>query len=617
MPLDILPAQSGNLATTAYCSLTASFAGYEPKPHRPSQEQLDAIRDLLEHLELAAEGCLEHAMHLSPIPAGTGKSTALAHFAATLLDSPAHTAVGMIIFVNRIEEAKAMAGAILQIGGTRGQRYASKLCVITSDERVNELGNHQKADEAQLVVATQAALKRTLRQTRGRDFNAATRFLYLDERRAVVCWDEALAFNRPVVLDSDNVGRLADAMRKQSGPAATALKHWAADIDDVTGLYDVPDFEAMGVNFSRLEEEVDSQDDLVVQAKALAVISGSQGFVSRRGFSAAIVVHYPEIPRSILPVIATDASARVNRRYKHMAKKVPVIWLKEARKTYRNLKIRLVTVAASRNVYADKKSTRGRDLLDIVKAYVSTVPQEAEILVIGYKLPKGVKGVPGRTLEEALMAHLPDDEKQLPNGKRRVHYLTYGNHTASNEFKHIKHVLLLGLNFLPWNVGHATAGAALKMNLRDQHPSDEEIAETNHGMLMDSTLQAILRGNARMGEDGDCGACEVVILQSKQAGLSDDDYRFIFPRCNLIQDPVLMPQRELKGRLKELAVIVTRRLEAGDRELTNQSLCGEMAMDKANFLALVRKPEWQSWIAAAGLHPALLSGGRSGLKAVA
>jgi CRISPR/Cas system-associated endonuclease/helicase Cas3 len=120
MPFDIHTRTAG-LATDAFAQVTAFFAGTS---HRPSQEQWDAIHDLLDHLEQAALGDLERAVYLSSIPAGTGKTTALVKFAETLMDNPIYADTGMLITVNRITEAEDMAK-------TLGQHRA-KLCVIIS-----------------------------------------------------------------------------------------------------------------------------------------------------------------------------------------------------------------------------------------------------------------------------------------------------------------------------------------------------------------------------------------------------------------------------------------------------------------------------------------------------
>jgi hypothetical protein len=147
----------------------------------------------------------------------------------------------------------------------------------------------------------------------------------------------------------------------------------------------VPNFEGLGIDFSRLEDAVGGDDGLVAQVKALAVVSGNNGFITRHGAAVALITHYPEIPSSLMPVVVTDASAKVNASYTQMASSVPMVWLKDAPKTYRNLSIRLINLAASRSVYRDMKSTRGRDLLDMVVRYIETVPAGKHILVVGYK----------------------------------------------------------------------------------------------------------------------------------------------------------------------------------------------------------------------------------------
>jgi hypothetical protein len=51
--------------------------------------------------------------------------------------------------------------------------------------------------------------------------------------------------------------------------------------------------------------------------------------------------------------------------------------------------------------------------------------------------------------------------------------------------------------------------------------------------------------------------------------------------------------------------------------MTNQSLWEELGMKKPNFLALVKRPEWQARRAQLGLNPQQLSGRMMGLRQVA
>ena len=91
--------------------------------------------------------------------------------------------------------------------------------------------------------------------------------------------------------------------------------------------------------------------------------------------------HYPELPPSLMPVIVTDASAHVNKSYTMMGRKVAVRWLKDAHKTYSNMTIRIVPTAASRSVYRDRKTFRGRELIDMAVRYVRSVAPD-DVLVV-------------------------------------------------------------------------------------------------------------------------------------------------------------------------------------------------------------------------------------------
>lgn len=602
---DALPTPRPSLATNARQAMERTFAA---GGHFPSADQWAAIDDYLNHAERAANGILPPAVHLSAIPAGTGKSVAVAAFAGALASSLDHASVGVLIAVNRIAEAEDMATAL--------KDHRGSLCLIVGRSKagaMQPLGDHLDADKAQIVITTQAALKETLR--RSRDFGTASRYFYRGERRRVVLWDEAIAFNRPVVLDGDAVLKLADKLRRQSQDAVKALKRWSSDLDEYpAGLCTVPDFGAMDVDFIQLEEEADT-DEQATQARALSIISGERGHVLRSNADASsLVTHIPELPPSLLPVLVTDASAArgvQHGAYDMMAHMLPLVRLREASKSYTNLTLRIVPIAASRSTYRKRGSHEGRDLIDLIARYVKSVAPE-RVLVVSYKAHMAIHGVKERTIKEAINARL------TPAEQGRTSHLTWGNHTATNDHRDTAHVIFAGLNFMPTSAAYAASGAALgkPMNTEDadDHPTADQVKDMGRGMLRDSTLQAVLRGAARQGRNGDCGRQEVVIPQAPQTGLSDADYQAMFPGCHIIRDLSLMDPRPLKGNLAKLAAAVQARQEAGEREITDGSLCGDLGMDRANYRKLSRKPEWSSWLSSAGWHKAKLPGGVVGLR---
>jgi hypothetical protein len=105
---------------------------------------------------------------------------------------------------------------------------------------------------------------------------------------------------------------------------------------------------------------------------------------------------------------------------------------------------------------------------------------------------------------------------------------------------------------------------------------------------------------------------------TKQTGLSRSDYQSMFPGVTITEDiSVATSEATRRAALKDLDTNVVRRLEAGERQMTNASLRDEMGMSDRNFRALVQKPEWQARRAQLGLNPQQLSGRMMGLRRVA
>lgn len=603
MPLDALT-PSSRLAIVAHEALQATF---EAINHSLSSDQWPAIIDLLNHLERAANGSLEPAVYLSAIPAGTGKTTTIIEFAKALMGDPTRASVGMLVTCNRVEEVEALAG---KLGAWRDW-----LCVIVGEkhDKVRAMGDHETAQDAQVVVCTQAAIKQSLKSLRS--FDDATRFHYQGRRRAIVAWDEALRFNRPVVLNPYRALRLAEALESIAPAASDALLQWVPLVRAAKeGHCEVPDFEAHGVDFPALEAAVADDEDTLAQAQALGVISGRTGYVIPDNRGGLLISYTPELPPNLMPVIVTDASAARHvhhASYAQMEGTRRIIRLKEASKTYHNMTLRIAPISASRSTYRDQKASRGKELINMAVAYVQRVAPE-RVLIVSYKNRFRMKGVAEGTIKEAINARLS------PVERLRVSHLTWGRHTATNEHHDTPHVLLMGLNFLPRAASHAASGAALdkpmQTNAPDDHPTDTQVDDMHIGMLRDATLQALLRGNARKGVDGDCGTMTAVIPQVPQTGISDDDYRKMFPGVNLLHDASLVPAKPLRGKLRALSEIVVARMEAGDTEMANPDLAREMRMDLSNFRALVKRRDWQAWMVPRGLVRCRLKGRATGIR---
>lgn len=610
MPFDALNPPILSLTETVIADLRASFEGFG---HQPAPLQWEAIRDLLDHLMQAADGTLPPAVYLSTLPAGTGKSTTLQGFAGGLCNRPEYAHVGMLIACHRIEEVRAMAEAL------KGHRKS--LCVIigkgAANEEVIALGGQKSANDAQIVLTTQAFLTRALQGQKS--FEEAHQYHYQGQKRAVVCWDEAFAFNHPVVIDGDAISSLTTAIRKQSDAAATALKRWVVAMDDALkepALVTVPDFEELGLDFSRLEEEVSETADLP-QAIALRALSGGKGWLIPGTFgAAALVTHYREIPHSIMPIFVTDASGAPEVHgcaYDQIGNELNVVKLKSFDKNYSNLSIVIVPIASSRDTYFNLNTTKGKDRIELAVKYIKQFPIHEAVLVVSYKAGKRIKNVLENSIAEAIDARL------TPAEKSRTRHVTWGSHTATNEHQSVRRVLLTGLNFPPRTASYAASGAALNKSMKapgdaDQ-PTKAQVAEMLDGIIRSATFQAILRGHARQSVGGDCGVMEVIIFQTLgHLGTPIADYEAMFCGASVREDISLLPQKALSNRMRQIAAIITRRLQSGETEMLNKSISDELNTTRQAYAKVTDKPEWEEWLTQKGLSKALLKGKQLGLR---
>jgi hypothetical protein len=117
-----LPA--GPLAARTMADLRAYFAS---RGHHPSAEHWAALEDVVRTLDAMAAGTCDRTVFLAALDPGVGKSSAVLAFARSLLASPDHHEVGMIVCVGRIAEAKSMAEALRDfapgVGGRSGAHH--------------------------------------------------------------------------------------------------------------------------------------------------------------------------------------------------------------------------------------------------------------------------------------------------------------------------------------------------------------------------------------------------------------------------------------------------------------------------------------------------------------
>ncbi len=243
--------------------------------------------------------------------------------------------------------------------------------------------------------------------------------------------------------------------------------------------------------------------------------------------------------------------------------------------------------------------------------YVRRVAPEP-VLIVSYRNRFVMKGIRERTITEAIKARLQPEEND------RVSHLTRGNHTATNRFTTHRHVVLMGLNFVPGPAAYAASGAIqdLSMLTAEEQPTNDDVQEIRVGSLRDSTLQAILRGNARLCQNGDCGPMTAVIPQVLQSGISYGDYRRMFPEADPQEDLTLIPLKPLKGNRRKITQFLEARAAAGHRVVSGSAICESLGVDRRDLSDLIRHALFKAWLAANGWRQINLKGNAKGFQFV-
>lgn len=491
------------LATATLASLRHDFAAFN---HQPSDAQWEALADLANTLEAMANGTAEPRFYLSSLDPGVGKTQTLVKFLDVLLASPMHRDVGALLCVSRLSEVKRM----VDDSGIP----AGMLCVVTSDPELNALGRAEM-DDARVVITTQQMVEKRLR---GRQFSTADLFTFRGEPRAVRIWDEAFLPGEGVTVNRARVAGLIDPAMKASPALSQAID--AVQIETATmdtgATYDVPDFaEKFGHALlldvlSRCETEGQR-----ATINALWHLSGKTASICKDGDYQTALDYKETLPNDLAPMVILDASGRVRTAYRDMEEeRRTLVPLTSAPKLYDRLTINVWGRGGGKGSF--RKDAQGL-CLGIAKT-IDTKPTE-RWLVVCHK-PSDKSGNTEQTVR-ALLTSTPQES---------VSFISWGNHSATNEFAEVPNIILAGTLFYPDSGYEALKRLASGRRATDGRVTTDEMQETKLGEHAHLILQALCRGSVRKCDGGHCHKAEAWIIAAKASGIRGHLPR-IFPGC--------------------------------------------------------------------------------------
>lgn len=499
----------------------------EKTEHRPSEEMYQALEHIALTLEKMVNGEAESKIYLSSLAPGIGKTQTICFFLNLLLKDEQYDNKGILIGLSSYDEIESYLSRI--------DVEPHKLGVLTSDKTLN-LKSNKNTNEAQILFTTQQMMDSRLKD---KMFSEGNEFYYKGKPRQIRVWDESFMPGEPIVVSRDRLMVLLPALRGVYPKLANKLDDLInTELKNIKGeqLYDLPNLkEEFDLDLNQLTgilqaEEVKKKD--LDNASNFWFLLGKTVSVRKDGIMSNTALSYKKtIPDDVTPLLVLDASGSCRGTYVEMDKhKKNIIRLKEAPKDHSELEVHHWLTGGGKKAFKDNKS-------DYVHGIANTINKEPDkewLIIIHkniYKLDESIKQL---LIEEV--------------DKKKIHFITWGRHKATNDYAHIDRVILAGILYYSSSQHESLGRLAAGKLPEDGEYSKESINRVALGELKHVILQGACRGAVRLCEGDKCKPCRIFVMGAKKSGVKPELFQELFPGSTYsLWRPI---KRELTGKVK-------------------------------------------------------------------
>lgn len=534
----------------------------EERGGRPlDQDVAKALSELVATMVAMADGTAPPNFHLSCLDPGLGKTTALIHFVQKLMGSEQHDGVAVLLCFAQREE-------IVRLVAEMGLVEAD-FAILTSDCAVNQLSS-TPLSEARVLFTTHAMIES---RCRGRSFEEAEVFHYRGEARAVRIWDEAMLPSNAISINTDQLAALREPLRVAHTALAQMVEKLEMDIRELGGggTYIWPTIEEVtGVSPWSARRGLEPRHAAYLDS--LYDLSGRRVLLRKTHNASEVITALDSrdaIPDDLAPVLILDASGRVRSTYSQWEKrKGNLVRLPSAVRNYGNLTVRVMDRGSGRTAW---RNDGGVLALEVAKL-INSKPDE-EWLVIYQKGANGGK--------------VPDQiQVLLSSNPGRVHFLNWGKHHGTNEFRHVQNVILAGMN------NYSETDYEMMARYYSGIPNDQDVptalvAQMQAGEHQHHILQALCRSSVRQGIGSECGPCSAYIIAPTRSGVRKLLPK-MFPGCKV--GTWRPTAKRPKGNVqKALAYLEAHFENHPDGVMLFTELRAVLGYDASNFRSRIRK----------------------------
>jgi len=531
-----------------------------------------AIKLIIQHLNSGLKGELRPSYYLSSLAPGSGKTEAISGFIKAWKSNGFKPEGGILICL----QSKNQIMSLIKRLGLEDSDFS----VLTKDEALNSLGSgSSKIDIVPVLITTQQMIVSRLKD---RSFAKASDFFHLGKPRSLRVWDETFALAQPVRVDAASLYSLAVKVGQLDRSFSEALMAFAHELTNavigspVSLPMDLGKYAKRILSLNKDNKEqgrselgaryVSTLDALTIGGGCTLLLDSYGG----RGGGLTLIGAGKPLPDDFTPAIIFDASGSVRGTYDLMDKaKGNLIRLPSPEYSYRNMDLRIWWTSCGKDTMRDGHANR--PIFKGIAEAIETKPDD-EWLVIGDKAKPNDTDV------------LKEIRAALSEGKAyNIQYVHWGVHAATNDYAHIKNVIVVG-SHLYSNADYDALAIAVKGD--DASPQGDEgrkilkVSEAQHNLL-----QGIMRSNARNAAGGVCGECTVYVIASPV--ISEEAFRKTFPGARITM---------WKERVKNFSKEAERLLAYVDEQLMSVKVikkgraCKAVGVNPKSLSAMLNRP---------------------------
>lgn len=487
---------------------------FKSKDHHPSQEMLQGLYNIQDILTKQLMGTADRKYFVSSLEPGVGKTSAIKTWIDNYIKSgSADHYGGVLLCFDRLEEIESFIndstlpqncyGVLVGDSTENGKRLNSK-----------GVGHENRNDASVLFTTKQQIILRTLNDN---NFNEVSVFYFKGKPRPVRIWDETFISGRSLTIAAAQILELVNTVERKDREIADQLRELGNRLYEFkdNAITSIPDF---SVNLQYGFKWTTT--GMRKTAETLDSLAGRVAEVRIEGEGRVALDCIESIPEDFMPCLITDASASYRQTYAlYQEHNGNLEYLKPDHplKTYEPLTVRILDRSTGKGTY--KNQDEIRKVVKDICAVVTSRPEEPFLIIVTVNSLKD--------LTRALK-----DQLSLANFKR-VAFLTWGRHTATNMFVDVPNLIVTSLLF--YNQSQYIAGmrAAAVFPVSQGNLPAELLPDFKRGEIGHHLLQAINRGATRKCEGNMCPTSRVWIMASTNAVDAEGIVKDVCPKCTV------------------------------------------------------------------------------------